>query len=64
MQTAVDTPAPVVNTTESPVSKEEPLAKTPGTELSDFISKYTDTKTLAWDQMSKKFEEEENLAFA
>jgi len=61
---AVDTPAPVANTTETPASKEEPVATTPGTELTDFMSKYTDTKTLIWDRMSAKFDEEENLTFA
>lgn len=61
---AVDTPAPLANTTETPVSKEEPVATTPGTELTDFMSKYTDTKALVWDRMSEKFDEEENIAFA
>jgi hypothetical protein len=61
---AVDTPAPASNTTEIPASKEEPVATTPGTEFTDFMSKYTDTKTLLWDRMSEKFDEEENITFA
>lgn len=53
------------NTTETIVTKkEEPLTIAPGTELSDFMSKYTDTKTQVWDQMSKKFDEENNITFA
>jgi len=36
----------------------------PGTELSNFMSEYMNTKTKIWDTMSKKFDEEQNLEFA
>lgn len=35
-----------------------------GTELSTFMSNYMDTKSKIWDEMSKKFESDNNLAFA
>ena len=59
------TPTPKSTTTESLKSNQsEPLTLTPGTEISDFMSKYTNTKTQVWDQMSKKFDEENNTTFA
>ena len=58
------TPPPKGTTTDSTGNKEKPVVVTPGTELSDFMSKYTDTKTKVWDEMSKKFDEESNPSFA
>lgn len=58
------TPPPKGTTTDSTGNKEKPVVVTPGTELSDFMSKYTDAKTKVWDEMSKKFDEEGNPSFA
>ena len=35
----------------------------PGAELSTFMGSYMDTKSKLWDKMSKKFEEDQNVAF-
>jgi hypothetical protein len=59
-----DATPPKGTTTDSTGNKEKPVVVTPGTELTDFMSKYTDTKTKVWDEMSKKFDEEGNPSFA
>jgi hypothetical protein len=54
-------PAAAQQESSSKPEKQEAESKTPGTELSDFLSKYTDTKTKLWEEMTKKLDMENNL---
>lgn len=50
--------------TENSSPNKAPDNELPGTELSTFMTNYTTAKANVWEAMSKKFEEEETLAFA
>lgn len=57
------TPSPQGDTPQTPINKQEPSKLTPGTELSDFLGNYSETKTKLWDQMTKNLDTENNLNF-
>lgn len=50
------------NTEQSKPSSTQ-VDEAPGTELSTFMGGYSNTKNKVWEAMSKKFEEDQNLAF-
>lgn len=64
------TPSSGSNTTQSPTdkqessNKQEPAAQTPGMEISNFLGKYSDTKTKLWDELTKKLDSSDNLNVA
>lgn len=47
--------------TQEPTSKKEPATQTPGMEISNFLSKYTDTKTKLWNELIDKLDLNNNL---
>lgn len=61
------TPSSGNDTTQSPTDKQEPTNKqepatqTPGMEISNFLSKYSDTKTKLWNELIDKLDLNNNL---
>ncbi len=55
---------PTAAATTEPVQNQGTTSTTPGSELSNFISSYTDAKTKLWDAMTKQFDADGNTGYA